>query len=156
MITVATAMALTGWSRRTIWRRLGDGTLVREAGSGADGGGAGVSLASLAAHMRVPLDQDELALIERADGGDPSTQTDLALVFLAKRAPDCAAYWLEQAARQDFADAMQLFGQCHLAGTGVARDANLGIMWIARAAASGHAIAQAQMQAGLQKPPGGR
>jgi TPR repeat protein len=39
---------------------------------------------------------------------------------------------------------MQLLGMCYMGGKGVPRDEHLSVMWIARAAAQGHAIAQAQ------------
>jgi len=66
---------------------------------------------------------------------------------LAARRFEGARYWLELAARQDYPNAMQTLGRCYLAGDCVPKDENLGLMWIAKAAATGHAIAQAQMQA---------
>ncbi|MGZ5028874.1 MAG: hypothetical protein ACXV9T_16965, partial [Methylobacter sp.] len=57
-----------------------------------------------------------------------------------------AVYWLELAAKQSLADAMHLLGRCYLEGNGLAKDENLGIMWIAKAASLGHPIALAQIQ----------
>ena len=44
-----------------------------------------------------------------------------------------------------------LLGRCHIDGNGVLQDENIGIMWLAKAAAHGHAVSQAQMQAMLDK-----
>ena len=55
-------------------------------------------------------------------------------------------YWLELAAKQQLADAMQLLGRCYLEGNGLTKDENLAIMWIAKAASLGHSIALAQIQ----------
>lgn len=41
---------------------------------------------------------------------------------------------------------MQWLGHCYVNGKGVAKDANLGMMWIAKAAALGHVIAQGLMK----------
>jgi TPR repeat protein len=40
---------------------------------------------------------------------------------------------------------MQWLGHCYINGKGVQKDENLGVMWLAKAAALGHVIAQGQM-----------
>ena len=57
-----------------------------------------------------------------------------------------AIYWLELAARQDYADAMHWLARCYLDGNGVAPDEYLGLMWLSKAAAHGHRISQGQLQ----------
>ena len=73
-------------------------------------------------------------------------KNDLALLFLENDKPQNAIYWVELAAKQDFADAMHLLGTCYLKGNGLAKDHNLALMWIANAASLGHQIAVAQIQ----------
>lgn len=69
-----------------------------------------------------------------------------------------AFYWLEQAAAQNQADAMQWLALLYAAGYGSTAEVNgqqnspqngqhLAVMWLAKAAAHGHTIALQQMQA---------
>ena len=113
-------------------------------------GGNGKSmlhLESIEAHIAIPLAPEDFTLVQQADGGDAAAQNDLALIFLAGGKPRGAIYWLELAARQDYADAMHWLARCYLDGNGVVADDNLGIMWLAKAAAHGHVISQGQLQA---------
>jgi len=52
---------------------------------------------------------------------------------------------------------MQWLGHCYINGRGVPKDEHLGIMWIAKAAAQGHVIAQGLMKGlinhALASPP---
>ena len=98
-------------------------------------------------HVCIPLEEEDIQLIKDADSGDAEAQNDLALLFLANSKPRAAIYWLELAAKHEYADAMHWLGRCHIDGNGVLQDENLGMMWLAKAAAQGHAISQAQMQA---------
>jgi TPR repeat protein len=65
---------------------------------------------------------------------------------LENNKPKSAIYWLGLAAKQDFADAMHLLGSCYSKGNGLAKDNNLALMWIAKAASLGHPIAIAQIK----------
>ncbi|GAB1386217.1 hypothetical protein MASR1M59_13650 [Melaminivora sp.] len=61
-----------------------------------------------------------------------------------------ACYFLARAAEQGEADAMYWLGLLHAAGLGQAGDADgdaLAVMWLAKAAAHGHAIATQQLAA---------
>lgn len=142
LITRETATALTEWSERTFWRRVSDASVVREIHNGK----SMIRLDSIVSHVCIPLDPESIDLIVRADAASAVAQTDLALLFLENDKPRGAIYWLQLAAKQDHPDAMQLLGRCYTDGRGIARDDNLGIMWIAKAAALGQAIAVAQMQ----------
>ena len=62
-----------------------------------------------------------------------------------------AVYWLGLATRQNYPDAMHLLAGCYLAGTGVEKNEHLGIMWLAKATASGHLIAREQLAAILSR-----
>jgi TPR repeat protein len=150
-ISLAAAITLTQWSERTFWRKFSDGTMARSTGSGK----AMLSFASIEAHLCMPLTLEDIAVLERADAGDAEAQNDLALLFLANNKPKGAIYWLEAAIKQDHAGAMYTFGRCHIEGCGMPANEDLGIMWIARAAAHQHLIAQAQMQAMRQGLMGG-
>jgi len=148
-INIATATTLTGWSERTFWRRFADGSVKRDMSSAA--GKSMVEFESIKSHMCIPLSPNDYGLVEAADNGDVAAQTDLALLFLSYDKLKQAISWLEVAVKQEYAAAMRLLGQCYIEGQGVAQDSNLGIMWIARAAAKGDQISQAQMKAILKK-----
>ncbi len=143
-ISLQTAATLTEWSLSTLRRRVADGTLRYAANE--DRNKAMICFDSIRNHLCMALEADDIALIQRADTGDAGAQNDLAMLFLAYDKPHGAVYWLELAAKQNFADAMQLLGNCYLKGNGVAKDDNLAMMWIAKAASLGHPIALAQMK----------
>jgi hypothetical protein len=146
LISIASAITLTEWSESTFRRRIADGTLTRYVEPGPSGR-AMVDLDAIQSHACIPLNEDDGSLIQDADSGNASAQNDLALLFLANSKPRAAIYWLELAAKQDYPDAMHWLGRCHIDGNGVLQNENLGMMWLAKAAAHGHAISQAQVQA---------
>ena len=94
----------------------------------------------------IPLDHDELDLLEQADLGDAEAQNCIALIFLANAKAESAIYWLELAAKQEHPDAMHWLARCYIDGKGIMKDENLGMMWLAKAAANGHTISEVQMQ----------
>jgi hypothetical protein len=146
LISIAAAITLTEWSESTFRRRIADGALTRQFEPGP-GARALVDLEAIKPHACIPLEEEDSQLIQDADTGNAEAQNDLALLFLANSKPRAAIYWLELAAKQDYPDAMHWLGRCHIDGNGVLQDENLGMMWLAKAAAQGHAISQAQMQA---------
>jgi hypothetical protein len=144
-INLKTATLLTGLSMRTLRRRISDGTL-KCASNKEDYNKTMICLDSIKNDIGISLEPDDIELIKDADAGEPQAQNDLALLFLENDKPQNAIDWLELAAKQDFADAMQLLGTCYLKGDGLAKDNNLALMWIAKAASLGHPIAIAQIQ----------
>ena len=155
MISLATAATLTEWSKRTLWRRISDGTLSRIGGDDIiDDKKTKIDLDTIMTHMCIPIESGDLELIERADGGDAEAQTDLAALFLSYGKSESAIYWLELAIKQNFAGGMYWLGRCYLDGKGVVADENLGVMWIAKAASLGHVISKALMNAILAKGGG--
>ena len=144
-INLQTAATLTELSTRTIRRRMAAG-LLKNAGNLEDHYKAMICLESIQPDISIPLEPDDIDLIKSADSGDAEAQNDLALLFLENNKFKSAVYWLELAAQQHVADAMQLLGECYLKGNGLPKDNNLAIMWIAKAASLGHPIALAQMQ----------
>lgn len=138
-LTLGAVMSVTGWSERTVWRRLSAGSIQR-ADHARSSKRITVSWHSVEPHVRLTLDRDSLALLCRADAGDLESQNDIALVFMEHGVPAGAAYWLQQAARGGHADAMHWLGRCYLGGEGVPQDRNMGLMWLARSACAGHLI----------------
>ena len=145
VISLAAAITLTEWSERTFWRRFTDGSIKKESRNGK----AVVSFNAIRDDLCFPLGADDLLLLERADAGEAGAQTDVALLFLENKKAKGAVIWLGLAAKQDDANAMYLLGRCYIdgPGRGVAPDENLGLMWLARAACHGSALAVAAMQA---------
>jgi hypothetical protein len=143
-ISIASAITLTEWSDSTFRRRVADGSLTRS----MENGGSGrvmVDFASIRLHACIPLAEEDIALIAAADAGGATAQSELALLFLEHGKPRSALYWLELAAKQGNADAMHWLGRCYIEGNGMLREENLGLMWLAKAAAEGHAISQSLM-----------
>jgi TPR repeat protein len=145
-ISIAAAITLTEWSDSTFRRRVADGSLTRSVESGGSGR-VMVDFASIRPHACIPLQQEDIELVAGADAGRADAQNDLALLFLEHGKPRSAIYWLELAAKQGSAEAMHWLGRCYLDGNGMLQDQNLGIMWLAKAAAEGHPISRAQMDA---------
>ena len=143
-ISLPSAVTLTDLSERTLRRRLAEGLIVKV--NSEDSHKTLISLASIRSDFCLPFEAEQLELIQCADQGDAKAQNDLALFFLDNNKPKSALYWLELAIKQNIVDAMYLMGCCYLNGNGLPKDANLAIMWIAKAAAAGHPIALAQMQ----------
>lgn len=153
-ITLATAIAITGLSRRTLWRRISDGSLRRAEDVNAGGASSQRTLVAAADVLPLvprPLSEGDQALLIKADGGDAVAQAEIGTVFHRFGNARTAVYWWQLAAVQGVADAMQWLGRCHAAGEGVERDENLALMWISKAAAAGHAIAGAQLQGLLRQ-----
>lgn len=149
------AIALTGLAKRTLWRRMGEGSLRKLSSSDREGGrGVGASSTSTSTRLvledvlklaGLSLDREQCALLERADSGDGEAQAEMGQMLGQMQRPEAAIYWLQRATDHNHADAMQSLGRCYAAGEGVARDEHLAMMWIARAAALGHSIARLQM-----------
>lgn len=146
-ISLDASVAITGISRSTLWRRVTDGTIGR---GGKDGRSrAMLALGDVLGLVSVPLDADDIAVLLRADAGDADAQADMGALFYVAGAHKAALYWLGEAAAQGNAEAMQWLGTTYAARGGgniIHKDANLAIMWLAKAAALGHPIAQYQME----------
>jgi hypothetical protein len=142
-ISIDAASVITGLSKRTWYRRVEEGVVAR---SGA-GSRIMIPISEVVPLIGVEMSPEDLDMLAAADAGNAEAQDDMGQLFLASGKLEAAIYWLEQAARQGYPNAMQCLGRCYLAGEGVPKDENLAIMWIAKAAAHGHVIAQGQMQA---------
>ena len=162
-LSLNAAAALSGRSVRTWQRRVEEGAVQRLAD-----GRARVPVDALQPVVVVALGAGDLQWLEPADGGDARAQAQVgALLALAalqldghgerderdERAGAClvqaALYFLELAAQQGEADAMHWLGLLHAGGLcGNDMGEALALMWLARAAAHGHALAREQL-AGL-------
>ena len=152
LLSIAATMTLTGWSERTVWRRFA-GHIVKSEISNRR---STIPLDAIAPHLCLPLAPEDLPVLERADAGDVESQHAVALLLLSSGKPEGAIDWLELAAKHGHADAMNLLGTCYIEGNGRPKDENLGIVWIAKAAALGHVISQRQMDfiRGRERKPG--
>ncbi|MES2073380.1 MAG: sel1 repeat family protein [Pseudomonadota bacterium] len=148
-LSLATVMSLLERSERTLWRRIAEGSLTRAAEDARRR--TMIHADAITSEICIPLEPEDFPVIERADEGDAEAQADLAVIFLSNSKPESAIYWLQLAAKQDHPHAMYLLGRCYIDGTGLAKDENHGIMWIAKAAAHGDLISREQMQAILAK-----
>jgi TPR repeat protein len=145
VVSIATAANLLEQSERTLRRRIAEGLLPR---LGEEGGTnrTMIPFSAIRDQIVISLEEGDFDLIEDADAAVAEAQSDLALLFLANGKPQGAIYWLELAAKQDYADAMHNLARCYIDGNGVPQNEDLGLMWLAKAAAHGHVISQAQMQ----------
>lgn len=141
-ISVAAAITITGWSERTFWRKFADGSIPRKPGKGR----TLIPFEVVKSNLCIPLGTEDLALLHLADEGDANAQTELALIFFERSVPKGAIFWLELAAKRGSPDAMYLLGRSYIDGHGVEVNEDLGIMWIAKAAAENHLISKSLMQ----------
>jgi len=159
-LSLNAAAALSGRSVRTWQRRVEEGAVQRLAD-----GRALVPADALQPLVLAALSAGELQWLEPADSGDARAQAQVgALLALSalqpgdhgehdERAGAClvqaALYFLEQAAQQGEAGGGRWLGLLHAAGLcGDAAGEALALMWLARAATHGHALAREQL-AGL-------
>ena len=144
LITLKTAIHLTGLSRRTLWRRIAVGAFFKT-NKDEPLGRTQIPLEALAKDTGLSLTTADMEIIQRADEGDTHAKGEVGLMLLEAGQPERAVYWLELAAQAEEADAMHWLGRCHVAGEGVEADETLGLSWITRAAAKGHVISQRQV-----------
>ena len=146
-LSLQAAAWVTGMSKRTLWRRLGSGQMLR--GPDDRHGRATLLLDQLRVLARWSLSPAEWARLLSADDGDAEAQMEWAVRALEQSDWIGAHYWLEQAARQQNADAMHWLATLAFEGRAGPADTTTGLLWLAKAARLGHSIAQAQM-AGLR------
>lgn len=145
LMSFDSAIALTGMSKRTLWRRLAEGALRKSALPETKTRLLVTDVLALAGLTDLAWNEEMQAVLLQADAGEAGAQTDLAQWLMAEKQPAAAARWLQHAADQGYPDAMHCLGQCYATGSGLVRNENLAVMWIAKAAAAGHVIAAAQM-----------
>ncbi|ODU09459.1 MAG: hypothetical protein ABS84_08585 [Rubrivivax sp. SCN 71-131] len=161
-ISLEAAVALTGRSRRTWWRRIEAGAVTKLPPDAR--GRTMLAFGEVRAAIALVLDDQEADAIVRADAGQASAQAQVGAMFalaaltaltavsgdepqsVARGGGGAAVYWLQLAAAQNDADAMHWLGMLHAAGYGGSDNhEHLALMWIAKAAAQGHQIAREQL-----------
>lgn len=144
-ISLEAVIAIGKGSRRTWWRRISENPSIKK---GADPRGRTMlCLTTVSELVPIPAESETLHTIVAADAGDPMAQNQAGLMFAEIDNQKAAIYWWKAAADQGDADAMHHLGRCYINGLGVSADRNLGVMWIAKAAAAGHIIGLVQIQA---------
>ena len=114
MISLDAAVAITGISRSTLWRRVTAGRIGK---GGKDARSrALLVLADVLPLTEVPLGASDLPVLLQADAGAAEAQADMGALFYVAGAEKAALYWLNEAAAQGHADAMQWLGIAHYAG----------------------------------------
>lgn len=166
-ISLNIAAILTGLSLRTWQRRIEEGQVPR-----LGDGRALVPFDAVRPALAASLTDEDVQVLVRADAGDAAAQADIGAVFALDALQQARAgaghrvtragislaaarHFLEQAAAEGQADAMHWVGTLCAAGLCDERGADgdaLALMWTARAAAHGHAIAGRQLAALM--PPG--
>jgi len=148
LISLDAVIAISDCSRRTWRQRISQNPELKSCNDSK--GRTMLSLDSVSDFLSIPPEPGGLELILCADSGDADAQNDAGLLFFDLDNKKAAFYWWLAAAAQCHRDAMHLLGQCYAAGMGVPADKNIGIMWIAKAAAGGHLIALEQVK-GLRR-----
>ena len=146
-ISLDAVAALTGMGRSTLWRKVAEGVLAK--GEKNARGRATLALDGVLGLIRdstgVPFSDEDVAVLLQADAGDAEAQADIgALLYVHGGGGEAALYWLQTAAEQGSAEAMQWLGTAH-AAVGTEHGNHLALMWIAKAAALGHQIAKQQL-----------
>lgn len=144
-ISLDTVIVVTDTSKRTLWRRLSEGKMARQEND--ERGRAMLDFEDILPMLCISIEPEDHELFISADAGDAEAQNELALLFLGSNRPDIALHWLRLAANQEHADAMHNLGGLYIKGIGVLKKDNLGLMWLAKAAAFGHVIAEQQLAA---------
>ena len=144
-ISLDAVAALTGIGRSTLWRRMADGALAKgeKDARGRATLALGDALGLVRDGTRARLSDDDVAVLLQADAGDAQAQVDVGALLYLGGAREAGLYWLQAAAEQGSAEAMQWLGTAHAGGG--ERDRQLAVMWVAKAAALGHPIAQRQL-----------
>jgi len=143
LISIDTVSIITERSKRTWQRRVASG--IYRAYEDQRGRSM-LLLDDVYPLICVPLSEDDIGLLIQADTGSSVAQCDVGQIFDLLGKYEISIYWWQQSAEQGCAEAMQCLGSAYAEGRGVARDKNLALMWIARAASQGHVIAGAQIE----------
>jgi TPR repeat protein len=150
VISMDAASAITQISRSTWWRRIAAQAVTRGA---SDRGRTMLLWIEVAPHIDVSMDAGNHESLFLADMGSADAKNTVGQFFLHAGKHKAAVYWFQLASKQNHPDAMQWLGDCHICGKGVEKNEYLGLMWIAKAAALGHVIAQEQIKELIGRAP---
>ena len=152
LISLSTAVALTGLTKRTLWRYIDSGRLT-VANPTEPGEKAHVHLEKILSLSGLTIDPEYHPIIVDADRGDPIAQCDLGILLLMNQRPADAIPWFQRSANAFYPDAMCWLARAYMSGDGVERNLETGVHWIDKAACKGHLLGQA-MQQFLHSPAG--
>lgn len=142
-ISLDTASIIADISKRTLWRRINDGSITSH--DNDQRGRTMLMLKDIIPKSCISIQAEDYETLIRSDNGDSCAQNDLALLFIQEGRLDIALYWLNLAAEQGHADAMQLLSEVYAKGAGVKKCETTALMWLAKSAAHGHLIAKQQL-----------
>lgn len=145
-VSLSTAMTLSDLSESTFRRKLRRGE-IRLLPAPEPGGREGVAIDLNVLYLDARIVAGHWEVVEEADRGDASAQTELALILQKHRKCRAAVYWLQLAAKRNDSHALHWLARCHLEGRGVAKNEDKGIMLLARSALLGHVISAHQLAA---------
>ena len=152
LISLNTAAALTGLTKRTLWRYIDSGRLTA-ANPSEPGEKTHVHLEEILPLSGLTIDPEYHPTIVDADRGDPIAQCDLGILLLMNNRPADAIPWFQRSANAFYPDAMCWLARAYLSGEGVALNLETGLHWIETAARKGHPLGQALHQF-LHSPAG--
>ncbi|MBK1656212.1 hypothetical protein [Allochromatium vinosum] len=152
LISLNTAVALTGLTKRTLWRYIDSGRLTA-AGPAEPGDKTRVRLQDILPLSHLAIDPEHHPIIVDADCGDPAAQCDLGILLLTADRPADAIPWFQSAANAFYPDAMCWLARAYLSGEGVECHLETGLHWLDTAARKGHPLGQV-MQQFLHSPAG--
>lgn len=144
LISLDTAVVVTGVTKRTLWRWLGSGAIEHR---GMDQRGRTMlAYADIKPKLCMSFaDAEDIELLVAADQGCRDAQNDLGILCLEQERADIALHWFNLAAEQGHADAMHFLSTMYQSGNGVERSDTTALLWRVKAAEAGHVIAKAQM-----------
>jgi TPR repeat protein len=151
-ISTATASLLTGKATKTLYRWVDDGALSAKQESGEWGGskiGGRLlfSLPDLSPYLEIPITPELEAELEKVERGLADGYNEIGLLFAEATRYDIAIKWFEMAAKKGHIDAMDWLSTCYLEGLGTKVDLPRALEWLGRAAAAGHPVARAKIEA---------
>ena len=149
-VSTQTAALLTDKSVRTIHNWLESGVITgKDVPAAHIPGGLmrRIDLSSIAANVPTEMTDEFLECVRKADAGDADGTNNVGTYFYRSKEYKIAVTWFEAAAKKGHADAMELLSMCYINGIGVEKNHALGIQWIGKAAALGHSVAKAKLQA---------
>ena len=149
-VSTQTAALLTGKSVRTIHNWLESGVIRGKDVQAAHIPGGlmrRIDLSSIAANVPTEMTDEFRECVRQVDAGDADGMNNVGTYFYRSKEYKIAVTWFEAAAKKGHADAMELFSMCYINGIGVEKNHALGIQWLGKAAALGHSVAKAKLQA---------
>lgn len=152
-LSTATVSLLTGKATKTIYRWVDDGQLKavsEDEGSwtgGKIGGKLYFSLSDIAPFMAIPITTDLENALDAAQNGMAGGINEVGLIFFENKVYGIAITWFEMAAKKGHLDAMDWLSTCYIEGFGTEVNLAKGIEWLGKAAAGGHPIAAAKIEA---------